>query len=178
MTRLYSRIRMKISDDEEKEENGRSLLIGEIMWNISQIKTEMSLVIGHALGMEPEDCLESIRVLNLDAKIRVLEANTSRIQLKFGSGIGRKAHFKQLRKLRDVRNTLAHGVIFSDAKGLYMNIPNRGSFKRNSLSLSVEVTDLKKILLETMSVAVGYRLGRAAAESARLKSTVRAGLIE
>jgi len=60
MASLYSHIRVNISENDENEDHDRSFLIGEILWNISQIETEMSLVIGHALGMEAEDSLESI----------------------------------------------------------------------------------------------------------------------
>ena len=160
MATLYSHVRMGLSVKGLSDADIRSMLLGEIMWNISQIETEMSLVIGHALGMEPSDALHSIRDLNLDSKIRILQSNASRISIKFKSGPDRKKFFADLRALKDVRNAIAHGAIFSDEKGLYFNIPTRASVSRNSSSVSVEKVDLERIFVLTTRIATGLMLAR------------------
>jgi hypothetical protein len=142
----------------------RSLVLGEIFLSISQIETEMSLIIGHALGMKPFDAIHSIRDLNLDSKIRILESNASRIPIMFETASDRKNFFKELRRVKDLRNGIAHGVIFSDEQGLYFNIPNRGSVERHSSTVPADKASLENALNLTTRIALSLRLGRAAAE--------------
>lgn len=160
MATLHSQARMGLSVKGMSDEDIRSMLLGEIFWNISQVETEMSLVIGHAMGMKPFDALQSIRDLNLDSKIRILEANASRISIRFEAESDRKKFFQDLRKLKDVRNAIAHGAIFADEKGLYFNIPTRASVSRNSSSVSVERADLEEIFVLTAMIATGFMLAR------------------
>ena len=161
MTELYGHFRMGLSAKGLSESDVRSLLLGEILWNISQIETEMSLVVGHALGMKALDALHTIRDLNFDSKIRILESHATRISIKFKSSSDRKMFFKDLRKLKDLRNTIAHGAIFSDAKGTYFNIPARGSVGRTSSSLPTDKSNLEKALVQTTWIASCLALGRA-----------------